>query len=415
MFLGNDAALMGGAVTAVVRDGGSLWYNPAGLGGAARDSIDVTASVYSLRLYRAPRFIRSVQGASTDLSVNEFLTVPTQISYLRRLNDSVSLGLGYFAPRASNFIVRERLHATVDNTVSDWSVNGLASYSEYVFGGAVGVELTPDFRIGAGASLRWDSVTQSVDVFGATATDATTDRLVQAGSLRTESDFGIEPTLGIQWQIDQLTLGLNVRGPRFSLLGAGEIAQSTSVATLVSGPLLAADATPVEIERHPFALVRWGRYYAGAAYRFDRTLVSIEGDVQPGLVKPDEGVDRQFAWNARVGATQELSDAVAVGCGLFTDRVADRNREGTLVTDGGNFYGASAGLRFRSEHRLAAGEPADSLVFKSVFALKYARAKAKTESLIVDPSQDIDGSFALDKSDLVVHEVGLYVGSGIDF
>jgi hypothetical protein len=288
-------------------------------------------------------------------------------------------------------------------------------YSEYVFGAGVGFQLAPDLRIGAGASLRWDSVTQSVDVFGATATDGSTDRLVQAGSLRTQSDFGIEPTLGVKWQIDQLTLGLNARGPRFSLLATGELTQSTSVATLVSGPRLAANSTPVELRRDPLALVRWGRYYAGAAYRWGRTLLSIDGDVQPGLVRETEGVNRQFAWNVRVGGTQDLSDAITVGCGLFTDRVADRNREGTLVTSGGNFYGASVGLRFSNKHGLAADEPADSLIFTSVFSLRYARSSGKTESLVVDPSQDIDTGFGLGESDLVVHEVGLYVGSGIDF
>jgi hypothetical protein len=46
LFVGNQAALMGGAVSATVSDLSATWYNPAGLGNAERDQVDVSATVY---------------------------------------------------------------------------------------------------------------------------------------------------------------------------------------------------------------------------------------------------------------------------------------------------------------------------------------------------------------------------------
>ena len=50
VFLGNDAALTGGAVGAQTRDSDAVWYNPAGLAGVVRTKVELSASLFSYRL-----------------------------------------------------------------------------------------------------------------------------------------------------------------------------------------------------------------------------------------------------------------------------------------------------------------------------------------------------------------------------
>lgn len=94
LLAGNQAAMMGGAVSAFVRDSSAIWYDPAGLGGIARDQVDVSGTVYTLRFYRVPGFIESTSGASDDAHVGEFVSIPTQIAYVRALPPGLVLGLG---------------------------------------------------------------------------------------------------------------------------------------------------------------------------------------------------------------------------------------------------------------------------------------------------------------------------------
>ena len=109
LFVGNEAAMAGGAVAATVADSSATWYNPAGLGAVTRDHIDVSGSVYTLRFYSAPGFLSSSSGEADDASVIEFLSTPSQVALVRRLGKGLSLGLGYFVPQAANLLLRESL------------------------------------------------------------------------------------------------------------------------------------------------------------------------------------------------------------------------------------------------------------------------------------------------------------------
>jgi hypothetical protein len=418
LFVSNDAAMMGGAVVAVVRDGGSLWHNPAGLGGADRDRVDVTANVYSLRLSHAPGFMRSVQGDACDADVREFVAVPSQISYLRVLSRRATLGLGYYAPRAANLIVREDMHTDAGDIVSDWSVDGVQAYKEYVFGATLGVEPSPGLRLGGGLLLRWESLTQSVAFFGQVASAGVTSRLLQVGSLYTHDQVGLEPTLGIQWEVSHaLTLAASARGPRLGLYNAGETTDSESIVLSDSTPpLLLAVSSRQKLGGKAFAWMRLGRYFLGAAYRLGQTVLAIDGDLQPGLVDRGAGVERKLAWNVRFGASQRVSPRFTLGGGLFTDRGADQKSEEGLLGAGANFVGGSLGVRWDDQHRLAAGEPADSLRFTSLFAVRYAYARGRIENLTVDPTSSTTAELLRSgEIGVSVHELALYLGTGLYF
>src|SRR5262245_49466713 len=92
---------MGGAITATTDDGAAVWYNPAGLGANLRDSVDISASAFVLRLRDMPGglFAETSAGVEArDLADTALLSVPGALAYVRGLSPTLSLGFGLFLP-----------------------------------------------------------------------------------------------------------------------------------------------------------------------------------------------------------------------------------------------------------------------------------------------------------------------------
>jgi hypothetical protein len=108
--------------------------------------------------------------------------------------------------------------------------------------------------------------------------------------------------------------------------------------------------------------------------------------------------------------------------GVFTDRASDA-KKWEFVSGRGDFYGATLGVELSNEHLLAPTEPVNSLVFTTVFAIRYAYSDGSFGRTIVDASLigtgevtgAKDAAFVSKQGSLYVHEIGLYVGSGLRF
>src|SRR6476620_5627615 len=96
VLLGNQAMITGGAVTAIVSDGASTWFKPAGLGHATRNLLDVTGSVYGLNIYSAKSLLVLPDGNSADAKVIDWGLVPSVLSFTRTWSDDVVVSFGLF-------------------------------------------------------------------------------------------------------------------------------------------------------------------------------------------------------------------------------------------------------------------------------------------------------------------------------
>jgi len=109
-----------------------------------------------------------------------------------------------------------------------------------------------------------------------------------------------------------------------------------------------------------------------------------------------------------------LWTGLALGVGLFTDR-ASYVLDGQPDNGVGDFYGATLGLELSNEHWLAAEERAESLVFRSVFALRYAFSDGHMDDFVFDPNVEPEAATGAASGAFFAHEIGLYVGGGLEF
>jgi hypothetical protein len=416
ILVGNRASMTGGAVSATVSDASSIWYNPAGLGGDPRDKIDVSATAYSLRVYTVPGFLSSTAGGSEDGSVTEFVSVPTQIAYVRRVAPGWSLGLGYFAPRISNYVLREGLNQNGDPLGSQWQVAATIADAQHIAAAALGGTIAPGIRLGMSLIGGYATITESVSLFAALKREGQTELLSSNALFATRMQLSLEAGLGLQIEVARnLTWGLNFRTPRLQLYRDTDISINQSMAIGGDTTDIAANAQRLHDAGFELEFLRAGKAGFALAYQFGGGWIAGEFDVQPALHRPDVDVDRRAIVNARVGVYQPVSPSIALGAGLFTDRSSDAVRW-SLLSGGGDFYGGSVGIEIGNEHHLAATEPVTSLLFSTFFALRYAFSDGYFGSVVgrSDP-QPGDDPFQTTRNTLRVHEIAFYVGSALHF
>lgn len=415
VLVGNRAAMVGGAVAATVDDASSIWYNPGGLGSVQRAQIDVSGTVYAGRLYIVPEFIAVEGGPSKRAMVSEFLTVPAQVAFARELKPGVTLGLGYFAPQAASFVLREELDVGNERAGSRWQVTATSSEIQHIFAAAVGGSAQKGLRLGLGLNAGYQLTAETVSVFGEAHENFATQGAANQSVVVTSTRLSAETVLGLQWDAARtLTLGLTLRSPRMLLRETKESSFAFSTASGSGDPDAQSGVTSSFYGK--LRRLKAGRIAIGFAYHYAGGYLSAEIDAQPGLEEADVQVHRRAFANARFGLYHALTRALAVGVGVFSDRAPEAETPG-LLSARGDFYGATSGIELSNEHFLAPSERVKSLIFNSVIALRYAFSQGDFGETVVDPERLSTGeaAFRTVQSDIVVHEFALYVGSGLKF
>jgi hypothetical protein len=317
----------------------------------------------------------------------------------------------------SNFVLREGLTEKTGTGGSDWQVAATVADTQHIAATALGGTLAPGVRLGMSLIGGYAATTQSVALFGAIEGDGQTEIVRSGTTFATQTYLSLESGLGLQIDVTpELTWGVSFRTPRMLIYRDTDLTLQESSASGGSTPSVFAHTDRPRQVGAKLDFLRAGRAGFALAYHLGRGWVAGEFDVQPAIRRPDVDVDRKAVANARLGIYQPILPSIALGAGLFTDRSPDAVGW-SLLSGGGDFYGGTVGVEISNEHQLAPSEAVSSLTFSTVFALRYAFSNSDFGRAVGNPDTitAAGGPLQTAHGTLRIHEVALYVGSGLHF
>jgi hypothetical protein len=413
---GPEAAMTGGAVTAVTAETASLIYNPAGVAGIEHSRVEASASAFALRYYSAA-LIRNAAGDRANGTFLEIVSAPSALGFVTPLGGDFYLGLGAFVTRASNVNINAYLSEDVGTAANPsleakWLLTIADQTTLYHFGGALGFRAAPNLRLGVGLLGLYAGTFGSYQLAGGLReadTEAVGNFVVAAGRLAADY-FGLRANAGVQYEpTPNLVLGLSVMSPGFILLSSGELASAEAGTDFSTVALF--DASRDKETRFGFDALEPLRVRAGAALKWDGHWVALDADIQPGISDKTLDTEREFVWNARLGGKFHVAEEFWVGGGLFTDLASDPKVRG-LGEASLDYVGGTLGAAWSNARKLDPSEGNADIAFSTTLSLRYAYGFGKVGGLLTNSSMLVDDTYPVDAT---AHEFALYFGSGLHY
>lgn len=418
VFLGNEAALSGGAVVAWVDDGGAAWYNPAGLASIERTSVDLSASAFVIRYYVLPDAARTQLPTGTeaeDASFTELVSVPSALTVVRKLADGITGALAVYVPMQEDLLVEAAYFSDAALPYRyRWSLAASRSTSRYYAGPALGFRVAPTVHMGLSTFLTYEAQSTTRDFSSSLEAPGSgeVERAIITVDRRLERrQFGAAWVLGWRWEpTEAWSAGLVLRGPLMHVAGDDDIDLGNTETRIhaTDPPVARADYRHTSDQPGIMEVMEPGRITLGVARHFGAGRLSLEGGWQSAA--SGGGRVRKPVWNVRAGGTVSVTDELTLGGGLFTDRSPDPPPSALGLTQV-DFYGGSFGLQFRSPYDVYIDEEIVGLEFSTTLALRYAIGIGEIGSLLFDPLDVPRDQVA----DVTIHELSFHVGSALDF
>jgi long-subunit fatty acid transport protein len=425
-LIGNQGALSGNAVTAVVSDAGAAWHNPAGLAHLERSVLNMSATAIGFRSYvmRDSLEVALPDGnRKYDLRHTEMVASPSAIVVVRKLSPDLTFALGLFLKAQG---APQQVWSQVDIPRVTGSVPSGGTYtyaqrysvqqkgSAYHLGPSVGYRLSPTLNVGASLFLVYEQSRAFSELFSDLSSDSGTGPRTALMSQRSssQSTFSTQGVIGVQWRPDPAwQFGLVLRSPILLLVYSFH-SDALDSYTLPDGSLAPVETAKDATTGLLFSSRAPPRLHLGVARHFSWGWISLEGNVSPPKAATDLLAEQRAVWNARLGARWNVSETISVGAGIFTDltpgRTVDRFAEGRI-----DYYGASGGVELRRPFSLRDGPEESKVVVSTTFAIRYGLGAGSAARVVLDTMANafVDSPSGRAR----VNELDLYIGSGLSF
>lgn len=362
-ILGERAAGMGGAYTAIANDSTALWYNPAGLARISDLSMNVSANTYSYMQTKTPGFFElpKADGSteSVDLEESDFSVVGNTLILGKKLGNKQAVSFGLLVPYQDTLL----------GTLKAKGVNGpggdtenfqeeLSTVSAYTLA-MLGYGLKARDNLNIGASLGFGYYQGTTrDSFFYHYIDqnigAETKYVAVSNTTTDNTQYTLQVGLGMQYEIDKKNkLGVYAQSPTWRISGATKTkgVEYTDL-TYYPDPTIDSFGQPSWINKtqksDPWKQILAGFISLGYAYEkpgshaFSLDVVPVFG------VTDEDNPNKNIVVNVKAGLEKYLSDSLIIRGGLFTDfsqKDAVKLTDFT-GTDKLDYYGGTLSLSF---------------------------------------------------------------------
>jgi long-chain fatty acid transport protein len=315
-LIGDRAAGMGGAYTAVSDDPAGTYYNPAGIVYAQTGNITASANTFSTN----EKTYSAVLGGQYDWKRESYSILPNFFGIVQPLGRG-SIGLSFAAP---DLLIEDQDQQFNDNfpssipgiDIDSYTINIHKKDNTYKFGPSYAQEVTKNLSIGLTAFFHYrekDFIkNEYVMLDNFTAGNAYRD--YEWTNYYEESvEYGIEPILGIMWTpMEKLSVGLRVSQVR---IHSSDTTFQNTRRSEIQGAITNGQAMMANFDdkrEHPVNTTLGAAYFAS-----DSLLLSGDLAYYSSVNDAFFG-DREETWDAAVGMEWYFSPKTALRMGIFT-------------------------------------------------------------------------------------------------
>lgn len=414
IYYGQQAIMTGGAVRAIVNDGSSIVYNPAGLGRIDCTVLNVSLNAYQFRTQKLDDVLILAGERGFGTRGTELTPVPTSLSLTRPFGENWVIGVGLFT---TNFQTTDfALRAESVSDIRTFEANVDIQVKDNSFNAGIGAGARISDRTTLGFSIVFPRVNTKYSSTYSTSFTASNDEQGSARSTHTKSEvigigaiFGGIFSVGESWKLSTV-----VESPVFRVINSSRFHSSTFDTSIIDGSLddYRSEMTDEVNSINAGAVMSYLRTHLGAAYESDRWVFTVGGDVKlADSLSTRRNVD--VVLNGRAGL-QYLTPPVRLGFGVFTDRTRSSSSEREQFKSL-QFLGGSFAAQFGEEYGLADDSPAESsaVTVSTTVGLRYAYGYGDFEPRVFQFGTPSDEGFG--RSRQTVHEAALYIATRLDF
>ncbi len=346
-ILGERAAGMAGAYTALANDSTALWYNPAGLADIKNDNINISGSTYNYITIKSGSIVEfPKQGggySAIELKESSFTIIANTLVYGKNVGEGQGLAFGIFIPYQDSIVGSiEEVDLSVGADLLSTKGEFIRNSKFYVGMLGYGFQLG-NFNIGISLGLGYRQRQFKENMFMYLRYGADESLVTTASDLNSDQ-FTLQNGFGLQYKMGNHQLGFFIQPPVWNIYGKAKI-KEVEIVTDSAGYDASDDSWPAAEEENIDAFKQVMPAFAVLGYAYSKpNSFSLSVDIE-GIAKLKGGGrdSNKLGFNIKLGAEFFITDHFIFRAGAFTDlsQADDVEKSDEDSTDKIDYYGGT--------------------------------------------------------------------------